>query len=160
MIYLNAGFLKPMVIILSVVVLPMFIACLLFTIANFELWLLAVSIVLLFVYFLSVFGVYKYSKTTKYYLVVQEDNSIAIKYPNLQSDTNCLILVPENIVKIEYYRLASIRAWCMLYNYVCPQCAYITYVDDGGEICKHIGYPDFKKIRQLGIDLDVRLVVR
>ena len=52
------------------------------------------------------------------------------------------------------------KDWCMVYNSVLPQCAYITYIYEGKEICKHIGYPDYKEINEFCADLGIEFVIK
>lgn len=114
---------------------------------------------MLLIYALSVFGLYKLSKSKKYYLHLDENNIITIKYPNVNNTLDLKIHVRE-IVKIEYYKISSIKSWCMLFNYVCPQCVYITYLSDGIEVCKHIGYPNFKMINEIFYNIGVTIIIK
>ena len=155
MIYLNEGSFKPSLILISIIVLPTSIASWILTFVDFRIELFIVSFLMLGCYFLFVWGIYKHSKTKKYYLFV-EDKAVVINYPNL----NCFKVDMHDIIKIEYYKILSIRAWCMIFNCVFPQCAYITYLKNGKEICNHIGYPKFDKISKLCMDMGIELVVK
>ena len=99
---------------------------------------------------------YKYSKSKKYFLILR-GNSIIIKYPNISHTSQEIMLNSNDIIKAEYYRISSVKAWCMLYNYVLPQCLYITYMLNGQEICKLVGYPAYKPLgdlfKKIGVEI-------
>ena len=157
MIYLNSGFFRPAIILASAILVPISIACWILFFDDFRMNAFIVSLFLTSVYFLVVFGIYKHSKTKKYWLCV-ENNFIHINYPFCNGKCDKIDL--NKIVKVEYYKISSIRAWCMLYSCVCPQCVYITYVDGGKEICRHIGYPDFNEIRKVCLSIGVDFFVK
>ena len=155
MIYLNIGFFKSSFILFSFISLPLAIACFVLTFIDFRWELLIVSLVIFLGYCAIVLGLYKKSRNQKYYLCVREGDIVEINYTNIQSTSEPLKLNRENIVKFEYYKITSVKAWCMLYNYVCPQCVYITYLNDGEELCRHIGYPKYEDIQQLCVALGI-----
>ena len=159
MIYLNTGFFKPAIILFSIIFLPMIIGCCVLTFFDFRLELLIISLIMVLGYMLFVFGIYKYSKTEKYFLAKQENDCIIINYPNVSRD-NFLTLSCDDIVRIEYYKIMSVKAWWMLVSCVGPQCAYITYLCDNKEICKLIGYPDYNQISQLCRSLGIEFIVK
>ena len=158
MISLREGFFKPMLILLSIIFLPTSCASWILTLSNFRIAPLIVSLVFSLSFFATVFGVYKYSKSDKEQLY-SEEGVLVIIYPNVTTSPRTEIEV-NNIVKIEYYKISSFRAWCMLYNYVCPCSAFITYLLDGKEVCKHIGYPRYDKIKTLCSDIGVKFVIK
>lgn len=65
----------------------------------------------------------------------------------------------ENVIKLEYYKLFSVKSWLLLYNYVLPHSLYITYEFEGKEICKHIGYPNFRDINRMCLDVGIELKI-
>ena len=158
MIYLNKALFQPMFILLSIVFLPISIACFAITFLNFRIEVLIVSVSVFLFYIAILFVTYKCSKTIKYFLCKKND-FIIIKYPSLNNSDVFEIPIC-NIINIEYYRLSSIKGWCMLYNYVCPQCAYITYLEDGKEISTHIGYPIQDDIRNLCRDVGIKFILK
>ena len=115
MIYLNRGMFKPSIVLVSIALLPMFIACVVSCFLNYGIEKLIISIVLLLLYFTIIFVIYKYSKKDYYFMEVNE-KTISIKYPNLICNLNPTIISINDIVSIEYYRLWSLKAWCMLYK--------------------------------------------
>ena len=159
MVYLNAGFFKPMVILIGVIFLPINIACNLLYCFDHRTELLIVSTVLFLLFVATVIGVHKHSKSKRYFLSVN-DNSVTIKYPNVCSDMQELVLNCTQIIKIEYYRLSSIRGWCLLVNYVLPQCVYMTYMQEGKECRKLIGYADYHQMRDVCHMMNITFVLK
>ena len=158
MIYLNQALFRPMCILLSIVFLPISIACWVITFLDFRIEVLIVSVCVFLFYIATLFVTYNYSKTIKYFLCKKND-LIIIKYHSLNN--NGFFEIPIcNIINIEYYRLSSIKGWCMLYNYVCPQCAYITYLNDEKEISLHIGYPTQNDIENLCKAVGIKLILK
>ena len=160
MIYLNKGAFKPMLILISIILLPLSISCLLLTIYDFRVQTFIISLAMLFVYFCTILGIYKHSKTSKYYLTLQDNTYMLINYPNVSSNMQPLKLNYNEIIKMEYYKITSIKAWCLLICYVCPQCVYITYAQNGKEESRLIGYPKFEEIRALCADLGIDLIIK
>lgn len=158
MIYLNKGFFRPMLILVSAILLPILSALAILTVADFRVELLIWLTLMVAVYLLIAFGIYRYSRIKKHYLSV-EDGFLSINHPR-NVGAHCRKIHVDSIVKIEYYKILSFRAWCMLYNYVCPQCAYITYLYDGKEICEHIGYPDLKELLRLCGKFNISLTIK
>ena len=160
MIYLNSGFFKPMFIILSISLLPLTVACWWLTLASFEIERFIVSLIMLLSYIAVIILTYRYSKSKKNYISKETDNVLFIYSLDFFHNTKFLKLDICNIVKIEYYKISSIRGWCMLFNYLFPQCVFITYLSDGKEVCQHIGYPNFKEISKFCNDLKINFVVK
>lgn len=159
MISLNKGIFKPLAVLFSIIVLPATIACIVLFIFEPRISISIVSIIGIMIYVLMLLVAYKCSRSSKYYIKIKE-NDVCIKYPNLSKNSECLTLNAHEIVRIEYYRLTSIKAWCMLVNYVGPQCAYMTYFCDGKEVNKHIGYPEYQEISNFCKTHDIGFVVR
>ena len=159
MIYLNNGFFKPMLIIVSVIVFPLLIGCFICILLDYRIELFITSITLFFVYGAIICALYKYSKTKKFYMFAKNNDSIFVKYPNLNT-RNFIEIDLCDIRKMEYYKISSIRAWGMLCNYVCPQCVYITYESEGKEVCKHIGYPNLKELSSFCFESGINLVIK
>ena len=159
MIYLSIGFCKPMVILFSITLLPLSIACGILVFLDYRIELLIVTALLILAYVLIILVIYKCSKSKAYYLYVDENNLLSIVYPNISKENEIKLNI-DCVVKIEYYSILSIKSWFLLHNYVCPQCAYITYFSDGKKSCKLMGYPSLKRLRELctksNITLDIK----
>ena len=157
MIYLNTGVFKPMMIIISIIYFPIAIASAFILFSELRLEIIVVSVLLFVFYLFCSFGIYKHSVSKKYFITTNNDY-ITIKYPNI--GTQELTLKSNQILKIEYYKLSSIVAWYNLCNYICPQCVFITFIYDGKEMCKHIGYPNFDEISKLCAEFNVNFVTK
>lgn len=160
MIYLNTGFFKPFCIFISIVCLPISIACLVLTIVDFRLEMLIVTLIFWLIYFLILWGAHKLSISKKYFLCTDENGCITIHYPNVLQGLHYLRLNKNEIVKMEYYKISSFRAWGMLYSCTCPQCVFITYVYNGVEEQSFIGYPNFNEIQKLCNSSNIELIVK
>ena len=121
MIHLNVGFFKPMLILLSIILLPITIALCVFCIFDFTIGRFFVVFIMFAIYILSVCGAYKVSKNKNFYLKTNENGCIEIEYPNIIDGELHLEIMTNAIIKIEYYRISSFKAWCMLFNTVLPQ---------------------------------------
>ena len=75
---------------------------------------IAIIIGLSLLYLLIVFGLYKHSKNEKYYLTVKE-NDMDICYPKGISNDGIGNVAYRDIVRIEYYRVSSVRAWLKVF---------------------------------------------
>ena len=158
MVNLSAGFFKPFVIILSIIILPGALGCYVMAFLDFRAELVVISAVLCIIYIASVFLTYRLSRKKEYYLSFA-DGALEICYPNIDK-SGVLRLEADEVVKIEYYKLSSLKAWCMLHNCICPQCVFITYIKNGIQLCKHIGYARCESIEGLCRDADIALFVK
>jgi len=159
MVYLNKGSFVPIVIMISVIFAPITIACTLSFLMDFQLPILTLFLTSFVFYCVSALLAY-ISSASKRYAIQIIAGKIMINYPNLCRDSRELVLAPDAIVKMEYYKLSSIHAWCMLHNYILPRCVFLTYVCDGKQVCKHIGYPDYDEICNLCHALDIELTIK
>ena len=159
MIYLNSGFFKPLFVLVSFLTLPLIVAIWGLFLLEDKIEVLVVAIIFSLCYFLCVLGIYRHSKMQKYILVVQDNSSLSIKYPNIQKN-NTLELSIDQIINIEYYKITSIKAWCMLYNCIAPQCAFLTYETNQERKSAFIGYPDIKQLQELCDTYNIRLVIK
>ena len=159
MIYLKFGLFRSLSILFSVIVLPITIGCIILTVVDFRVELLVVSLLLFFGYFGAIFAAYKLSQSKNYYLTAEKDY-LHIKYPNLNGNIGYLEIAINTVEKFEYYKITSVRAWCMLFNSVAPQCTYATYILEGKRNCVLIGYPSIKQLRKLCEETKIKLIVR
>lgn len=158
MIYLNSAQFRPLAIIISLTMLPLVFSIGVLTIIDFRIEILLIFLIFLVSYLIVIFMIYKNSLSNKYYLNANNEY-IEIKYPNVGGMSGELVVDYDNIIKIEYYKISSIKSWLMLFNYVCPDCAYITYKHNNKEICEHIGYAKYKDLRALCNEKGINLIV-
>ena len=149
MIYLNIGFFVPFCIIVSLPLFPLLFFCLIQVVKNFEANYLYILIFIVLLYFLLLTLAYFYSKSKKNYLIIEEKGYIGIKYPGIQGNLNTLDIKLEDIIRIEYYRLCSVKSWLLLFDALAPKCAFIIYTSNNKEKCVHIGYPKYCEIKKM-----------
>lgn len=159
MIFLNRGYFRPMLIILSLVFLPIIALGVLWLVqAETFMPLIGIAIVAI-IYFSLLLIVKKISKSTKYYLMSNPDY-IEIKYPNLAKNNNLDFSIPNtDIIQFDYCKLASIKAWLLIPVYDLPQCVFMTYMENGTKVCKLIGYMGYGDVQELAQRIKVKLVV-
>ncbi len=158
MIYLNKAFFKPMLILLSVLFLPAIIDYLFLLIGGFSIEMLVIFVLLLSIYILPLCIVFNLSRSKSHYLKV-DGNFLEINYPIRGAESPTVIEI-KNIVKVEYYKILSIRSWCLLFHCIGPQSTFITYLSDGKEIRNLIGYPDLNELRQVFKDINLNVVMK
>lgn len=157
--FLQSGFFIPMIILWSVFFVPIILLTLAGTIYERTLPLIIILSVLIILYAFSLFVFYKLSKSKKYYLIAHEDR-IIINYPNFSQTDKGKCVMKSDIVKIEYYRLLSIRGLLNLHNYVLPRCVFLTYIENEKEKCKLIGYLKPKEIKKFCEDNNFMLEIK
>ena len=155
MFYTNEGIFKPMFILLSIIMLPLSICLWALTCMDFRVGLFIVSMVFLFGYFAAVLGIYKFSKSKKEHLSLEND-ALLVKF----GDENVLRVETKNIVKLEYYKISSLKSWFLLFNYVSPQCVYITYKSAEECIRVFVGYLKYSSVVKLCDSAKITLVIK
>lgn len=154
MFYLNSGFFKPMSIITTLIFGPLAVMLSIAAISDFQVkWFVGFLIMIGF-YFAVLGGLHRYSNSKRNFIRVEPDQ-VTIQYNGMCMQLQCV-----DIVKIEYYRISSILAWLMLENFVAPQCVYVTFINNGANICKHIGYLNYNDVRDLESQLRIELVMK
>ena len=158
MISLSSAQFKPMAILISVAFLPFIIFGSIFVLLQRTIGAMIVFMSLSCVYALCMVICRKCVKSEKYYLMLHE-RYLEIVYPNIGSGKGKINIEYDKIIRFEYYKITSIRAWLQLYNYVTPQCVYITYTDDEKEKCELMGYMNFDDIRKISSEYEMELKV-
>ena len=156
MVNLSSGVFKPMCILASILLLPSSFTCLALFLFNPSASMLIIALFFFLCYAAVLILTYRDSRKEDHYLHLL-DNRLVIYYPNLGKASPLSIEISK-IVNIEFYKISSIRAWLMLFNYVCPQCAYINYKMGEKEECKFIGYPDYIRLCELCRDNGIVLI--
>lgn len=158
MISLSSAQFKPMAILISVAFLPFIIFGSIFALLQRNIGAMIVFMSLSCVYVLCLVICRKCTKSEKNYLMLCE-RYLEIVYPNIGSGKGKLSIEYDKMIRFEYYKITSIRAWLQLYSYVTPQCAYITYTDDETEKCELMGYMDLDDIKKISAEYGVALKV-
>ena len=158
MYYLEQKQFKPAMVLFGLLFIPILIGINIANVVFFRVELLIVSLVVLIVYLSIILFFWRLSKRKEHYLLINK-NGVEILFHDSIRGKIKVELSFEQIIKIEYYRINSIRSWFMLYSYVFPKCVYITYKIGGEEQTKFIGYMDLKDIKQIANDKNIKLIV-
>ena len=156
MISLRSAQFKPMAILISVAFLPLIIFGSIFVLLQRNIGAMIVFMSLSCVYALCMVICRKCVKSEKYYLMLHE-RYLEIVYPNIGSGKGKVNIEYDKMIRFEYYKITSIRAWLQLYNYVTPQCVYITYTDDEKEKCELMGYMNVEDIKKISAEYGVEI---
>lgn len=149
MIYLSKGFFLPVFLLVSIPLLPITVIEIVFLIKTFQLEFLFGTLISTFLYALITFIIYKVSQSKKHYLSIDNQKRMTIKYPNLAKDNDAWCINCSDALRVEYYKILSIRSLLLLDSFMVPRACFIVCVLDGKEVCKHIGYPPYAQIKQL-----------
>ena len=155
---LNSAQFKPMSIFFSVIFLPITMALLVYTILEFRIELLIVSLVLLCLYIFILMIVYKESKKKNNYIVLY-DKHLIIKHQSLNNHKETKFLY-STIANLKYYRTTSIKSW--LYSVLdglcfLPNAVFLVYYDCGKEKEIAIGYLSRENIKQISLSFGIKL---
>ena len=133
---------KSAFLLLSALLLPANLICLILTIKDFRIELMLVTLFFLIVYSTLILTVYRLSNNEKYFVDITGD-IVTVKHPyhqqNLKLDRN-------DVTCISYYKLSSIKSWLLLHNFVTPQAVYLTYKINEVEKSIHIGYCNYENL--------------
>lgn len=149
MIYLSKGFFLSAFILMSIPLLPLTVTSIVFLIKTFQSEYLFCALISMFLYALLAFISYKISQGKKYYLSVDNEKRMTIKYPNFTTDNDAWCINCSDVLRVEYYKILSIRSLLLLLDHNGPHACFIVCVLDGKEVYKFIGYPSYAQIKQL-----------
>lgn len=159
MINLNKGLFIPTTLVVTIILIPVSLACLILCFVDFTIGRLVISIALMTVYIFTIVILYMYSKQENYYLI-NSGVKLIIKYPNVTHNLSELEIEIGDIIKIEYYKLSSFKSWCLLFFSIAPRSVFITFRNKGKEEKKLIGYPKFAEISELCKQKNICLIIR
>lgn len=157
MIYLNRGYFYPMLIFLSILLLPIIVMGFLFFLTTDSLMSILGIVVVAIIYFILVWMVKKVSTSDKYYLI-SSSRQLEIHYPNITKN-HMLVIENEKVIQFDYCRLYSIKSWFLIPVYDMPQCVFITFMDNGVKACKLIGYMSYSEMQALAQETNIKLIV-
>lgn len=158
MYYLERKKFKPAMILFGTSFIPCIIGLIIANIILFKVELLVMLLLVIFIYLIIVFNLWKLSKRKNYYLQVKEDVIELDFYDSIDGKIK-LELQFKQIIKFEYYRINSIKGWLMLFAYIFPKCVYMTYNINGDEQTKFIGYLDIKDIKEISKNTNIELKI-
>ena len=157
MIYLNRGYFYPMLIFISILLMPIIVMGFLWFFATDSLTSILGIVVVAIIYLILIWLVKKVSKSDKHYLIYSS-SQLEIHYPNI-THRHMLVIENEKVIQFDYCRLASIKAWFLIPVYDLPQCVFITFMDDGVKVCKLIGYMSYSNMQALAEKTNIKLIV-
>lgn len=161
MIYLNKKQFLPAMILISIMFVPimLMLTCLCLFYNVFQPFLIIG--ILLVTYLLLIFCFFKISKSTKNYLIINNDG-LDICCGNKYCDKNTGVWkVPYNeIARIDYYRISSLKGWVSLWTGLLPKCVFITIQNRGGkENSVFIGYLDLDQVKLIANTGNIEIFV-
>lgn len=148
MYYLEPKQFKPGIILAGFMFVPCILGLIIVNILFFRTELLIILLIFFLIYLIDIFFLFRQSKKKNHYLLVK-NNEIELFFVDLIDGQIKLELQFDQIIQFEYYRINSIKGWLMLFSYTLPKCVYITYLKDGENITKFIGYLDIKEIKEI-----------
>lgn len=110
--------------------------------------------------FIYYFYIKKESNIKKYYLKVKED-SLEILYPNITKNEEILTINFNNIEKIEYYKMNSIKSlfFSFISRTVLQKSMIITYYENNEKKENLIGYAELAVIKEICKKCKINLVI-
>lgn len=159
MYYLEEKQFLPLVLLFSVVFVPIIIGLMVINIVSYNTTSLVILLCCLIAYGLIIFAIWKVSRKKKHYLLLKEQ-SIEVVYHDIYKGTTKLELSYDQIVQLEYYRLFTIRWIGLLHSSLVSQCVFMTYMNNGNQIERHIGYMNYRDAKEITQKLKIRLVVK
>jgi hypothetical protein len=84
---------------------------------------------------------------------------LKIKYPNISKTSDEIILEYQNIQQIDFYGIASIKSWVMLFDYICPNSVFVTYRDSSEITRVFAGYLTPVQIKNLINESNLKIVL-
>ncbi len=150
MIYLNKTLFKPYVLFISIFIVPIIIMLIVSCILLNKISIYVILCCFIFIYIFVILISKKESNIKKYYLKVNED-SLEILYPNITKNEEILTINFDNIEKIEYYKMNSIKAlfFSFISRTVLQKAMIITYYENNEKKENLIGYAELANIKEI-----------
>ena len=158
MYYLEQKQFKPEMVLFGILFIPCIFGLVIANIMLFKIQLLVILLIVLAIYLTLVFVLWKLSKRKNYYFSIMDDR-VEIVFHDFTIGKTKLELQFNQIVKMEYYRMSSVKGWLMLYSYIFPKCVYITYNIEGKLQTKFIGYMDIKDVKEIANTINAEIRV-
>lgn len=156
MYYLSEGAFQPLCIMINTP-MTIFVILYLFSSSSFILKLIFTLSLLFFTLGMDIIT-YAICNSKRYYMLFCPD-CLKIKYPNISKTSDEIILEYQNIKQIDFYGMTSIKAWAMLFNYICPNSVFVTYCDFNETREVFIGYLKPVHIRELKSERNLKVVI-
>ena len=158
MIYTNKAMLQPMIIVLSVFFIPIIIVLTIYCIvfSNFQGYIILASFS--FVFIVCIIATIKEAYSQRNYIKI---NTLffEIKFDNLSSNRQAIIVNYDDIVQIDYYKINSFISWLQLLSYQSPKVAFITIHENENIITKAIGYFEKNDLIKICESKNIKLII-
>lgn len=158
MIYTNKAILKPIIIILSVLFIPSIIVlaiyCIIFS--NFQGYIILAIFSFLFI--VGIIVAIKEAYSQRNYIKINT-SFFEIKFDNLSSNGQAIIVNYDDIVQIDYYKINSFISWLQLLSYQIPKVAFITIHENENIITKAIGYFEKNDLIKICESKNIKLII-
>lgn len=160
MIFLNKKQMLPLLIALSILLLPVILLLLTCFLLHKEMRFFFVLVLFSLLYVVGFVVILKISLSKKEYLIIENDR-LDLYCNNKYSKKNAGVwkLYYNKIIRIDYYRITSIKGWFCVFGGVAPKCVFITIENQYGfEEAVFIGYLDLKEVKQIASIANTELV--
>ena len=158
MIYTNKAILKPIIIVLSVLFIPSIIVLTIYCIffSNFQGYIILAIFIFLFI--VGIIVAIKEAYSHRNYIKINT-SFFEIKFDNLSSNGQAIIVNYDNIVQIEYYKINSFISWLQFLSYQIPKVAFITIHENENIITKAIGYFEKNDLIKICESKNIKLII-
>ena len=159
MIYTNKAILKPIIIVLSVLFIPSIIVLTIYCIffSNFQGYIILAIFIFLFI--VGIIVAIKEAYSHRNYIKINT-SFFEIKFDNLSSNGQAIIVNYDDIVQIEYYKINSFISWLqLLFTYQSPKVAFITIHENENIITKAIGYFENNDLIKICESKNIKLII-
>lgn len=158
MIYTNKAMLQPMIIVLSVFFIPIIIVLTIYCIvfSNFQGYIILASFIFLFI--VCIIATIKEAYSQRNFIKIN-DSFFEIKFDNLSSNGQAIIVNYDDIVQIDYYKINSFISWLQLLSYQIPKVAFITIHENENIITKAIGYFEKNDLIKICESKNIKLII-
>ena len=157
MIDLEKKGLKPIIIFLSTMFLPVIISLIICLINDFDITILIITIVILLLFIIIIYICFNiFNKKNKLMKITKIGFEINL-YKSGKLIHTGLIKFNE-IDYLIYYRITSIMGWFALFSYISPKSVIVVYKKNiQNEL---LGYMDLKDIKKISKESNVKLIVK
>lgn len=158
MIYTNKAILKPIIIVLSVLFIPSIIVLTIYCIffSNFQGYIILAIFIFLFI--VGIIVAIKEAYSHRNYIKINT-SFFEIKFDNLSSNGQAIIVNYDDIVQIGYYKINSFISWLQLLSYQIPKVAFITIHENENIITKAIGYFEKNDLIKICESKNIKLII-
>ena len=123
--------------------------------SNFQGYITLASFIFLFI--VCIIATIKEAYSHRNYIKINT-SFFEIKFDNLSSNGQAIIVNYDDIVQIEYYKINSFISWLQLLSYQSPKVAFITIHENENIITKAIGYFEKNDLIKICESKNIKLI--